>query len=408
VPRQINRLSPRAVATLTKPGRHADGNGLYLIVDPTGAKRWAFLFRWEGKLKEMGLGGLSSVPLAKAREVATEHRATLAAGRSPLAAKKAAKAAQITFGEFADDYLKTKLPGWKNAKHRRQWEKSLKEYASPLRSKPLGAIETAGVLEVLKPIWTTKSETASRLRGRVEAVLDAARAANLRTGENPARWRGHLDHLLPRRRKLTRGHHRALRHSELPKFVAELRLRPATASLALEFLILTCARSGEVLGAEWSEIDLEAALWTIPKQRMKSNREHRVPLTDRAREILIEAKKLSNGRYVFPGDKAEAPLSNMALSMLLRRMRVTNATVHGFRSSFRDWAGDETSFAREVAEAALSHAVGDETEQAYRRSDALAKRRKLMEAWARFCASKPADIVPFAKHSARTPRDNVR
>lgn len=260
---------------------------------------------------------------------------------------------------------------------------TLTTYAAPLRSKPLDQIGTDDVLAVLTPIWTTKSETASRLRGRIERVLDAARAKGLRTGENPARWRGHLDHLLPKRRKLTRGHHAAMPYDQVPAFVARLREGRGVAARAPEFTILCASRSGEVLGARWDEVDLKAKLWTVPGPRMKGGREHRVPLTERALAILAEVEPLRNGDYVFPGQRRGRPLSNMSMEMCLRRMKV-DETVHGFRSSFRDWAGEETAVPREVAEVALSHAVGDATELAYRRADALAKRRKLMEAWAAF------------------------
>jgi integrase len=248
---------------------------------------------------------------------------------------------------------------------------------------------------VLKPIWLTKSETASRLRGRIETVLDAARAkGHIPPGTaNPARWRGHLDKLLARRQKLTRGHHPAMPFTEVPAFVEKLRERPAIAARALEFVILTAARSGEALGARWSEIDFESKVWTVPALRMKRGIEHRVPLVPRAIQIIEEAKKLARGDLVFPAFRADKPLSDMALTMLLRRMKVEGASVHGFRSSLRDWAGELTSFPREVAEAALAHAVGDETEQAYRRGDALAKRRKLMEAWANYCDKGPGANV---------------
>jgi hypothetical protein len=255
MPRSINRLSARTVSTLAKPGRHSDGGNLYLVVESGGAKRWAFLFRWHGRLREMGLGGLASVPLAKARELAADCRAMLAADRDPIAARKEAPTGAPTFGAFADSFIETKGPGWRDAKHRAQWKMTLTHYAAPLRAKAVDAISTDDVLSVLKPLWNEKPETASRLRGRIENVLDAARAAGHRSGENPARWRGHLALLLPKRRKLTRGHHAALPYKDVPGFVACLRERPAMAALALEFTILTAARSGETLGAKWSEID---------------------------------------------------------------------------------------------------------------------------------------------------------
>ena len=272
---------------------------------------------------------------------------------------------------------------------------TLETYAAPLRSKPVNRINTEDVLEVLQPIWTTRAETASRVRGRIEKILDAAKAKGLREGENPARWRGHLDNLLPKRQLLQRGHHAAMPWQELPEFIAQLRHSPSMAALALEFVILTAARSGEVLrsyredevvGASWGEIDRQAKVWTIPARRMKAGREHRVPLSGRAIAILNEAEKARRGKFIFPGQRGDQPLSDMALTMLLRRMNVGAATVHGFRSSFRDWAGEVTSFSREIAEAALAHTIGDKVERAYRRGDALEQRRKLMQAWADFCA----------------------
>jgi integrase len=397
VARKINRLSARAVETLKKPGRHADGGSLYLVIDGAGAKRWVFLFRWRGRLREMGLGSLKAVPLASAREAATAARQAVAAGRDPIADKKAAASSMPTFGAFTDKFLENKGPGWRNAKHRQQWRNTLATYAASLRRQPVDAITTEDVLSVLKPIWTAKSETASRLRGRIEQILDAARAAGHRSGENPARWKGHLDQLLSKRQKLTRGHHPAMAYQDVPAFVASLQAQQSVTAMALEFTIMTVARSGEALSARWSEIDIAQAVWTVPGKRMKGGREHRVPLTERALEILAEAQKMGASEFVFPGTKPRSHLSSMAMAMLMRRMKIENATPHGFRSSFRDWAGDSTSFPREVAEAALAHAVGDETEQAYRRSDALAKRRKLMDVWSRFCTTKIATVLPFTK-----------
>jgi integrase len=404
--RQVKRLSARTVATLTKPGRHADGDGLYLVVDASGARRWLFLFRWGGKLKEMGLGGVSSVSLSEAREKAGDARRILASGRNPIEARRSAKEARdagTTFGVFADKLVAELLHGFRNEKHKWQWATTLRTFAAPLRPKRLDAISTDDVLAVLAPLWQTKHETASRLRGRIERVLDAAKAKGLRSGENPARWRGHLDKLLPKRRKLTRGHHAAMPYPNVPAFVAELREREAVAGMALEFCILNASRSGEVLGAKWPEIDRAAKVWTVPAERMKAGRAHRVPLTPRALEILDRAEMIRGGEYVFPGQRHARPLSPMAMEMMLRRMKVENATVHGFRSSFRDWAGECTAFPREVAEGALAHTIGDATERAYRRGDALEKRRKVMEAWAAFLAAPKAagTVVPIGARSAR-------
>jgi integrase len=262
---------------------------------------------------------------------------------------------------------------------------TLQHYAAPLRCRPVDQINTADVLAVLKPLWLQKPETASRLRGRIEAVLDAAKAQGHRSGENPAAWRGHLAHLLPKRGKLTRGHHAAMNYCDVPEFIGRLHERDAIAALALEFCVLTATRSGEVLGARWSEIDFEGKVWTVPASRMKAAREHRIPLSDRALTIVKMLAEVKTGDLVFPGQRSGKPLSGTAMEMVLRRMKIDSVTVHGFRSAFRDWAGNETHFPREVAEAALAHVIGDKAEQAYRRGDALEKRRALMEAWAGFC-----------------------
>jgi len=279
---------------------------------------------------------------------------------------------------------------------------TLTVYAATLRDKPVDTIETADVLAVLRPIWQAKPETASRVRGRIERVLSAAKAKGYRNGENPAAWRGHLDNLLPKRAHLSRGHHAAMDYKGVSAFVGDLRERDAMAARALEYTILTAARSGEVLGSVWSEIDLDAKVWTIPPERMKAAREHRVPLSARALEILLEAKSARVSDFVFPGRVSGKPLSVMAFEMVLRRMRIENVTVHGFRSAFRDWAGEETHFARELAEHALAHVLGDRAEQAYRRGNALEKRRALMEAWAAFCEPRqPAgNITPIRAKSA--------
>ena len=408
MPRLLNRLTDRTInSTKIKPGRHADGGGLYLVVDRPGgkeaAKRWVFLYRKEGRLREMGLGGLLNVPVAKARAEAENWRQVLGSRANrgdPITERKRLTGGVPTFGDFADKFLDAKGPGWRNDKHRAQWRMTLTEYASGLRRKPVNEIATEDVLSVLKLIWTEKPETASRLRGRIERVLDAARAAGHRTEENPARWRGHLDQLLSKRQKLSRGHHAAMPYDEVPAFVAGLRERPAVAARALEFTILTAARSGEALAARWDEINFDAKLWMVPAGRTKAAREHRVPLSDRGIAILREMETGRIGDYVFPGQRHRRPLSNMAFEMLLRRI-TSPYTAHGFRSSFRDWAGDKTTFPREVAEAALAHAIGNETEAAYRRSDALEKRRKLMDAWAAYCEPKNADekVTPLRRQA---------
>jgi integrase len=394
VARAIKKLSARQVATIKKEGRHSDGGGLYLVVGPGASRRWVFLFRWHGKLKEMGLGSLTAVSLAEARERAAEARRTLANKRNPIEERRARQATGdgTTFGIFADDLVESLASGFRNEKHKAQWAMTLTHYAAPLRLRKLNDIATIDVLEVLQPLWQTKPETAQRLRGRIERVLDAAKAKGLRSGDNPARWRGHLDALLPKRQKLTRGHHAAMAYKDVPAFIKRLRAMGSISALALEFLILTAARAGEVMGARWEEIDFDLKLWTVPPVRMKAGREHRVPLTDRALAIPESVKPFQTSDYVFPGQRANRPLSIMALAMVLRRLKL-DVTVHGFRSSFRDWAGNETSFPREVAEAALAHTVGDMTERAYRRDDALEKRRQLMDAWANFIELKTLDNV---------------
>lgn len=382
---QIAKLGARKAASMTEPGRHSDGGGLYLNVTPSGARSWLFMWKRDGRRREMGLGPLASVPLAKAREKAAACRALVADGLDPIEQARAAKSAERsvpTFGETAQHYIDAKASEWRNAKHHAQWRMTLDVYAAALRDLPVDRISTQDVLAALRPIWLDKPETASRLRGRIEHVLDAAGASGHRRGENPARWRGHLDKLLPKRQKLSRGHHAALPYEQVPAFLARLRARVSIAALALEFAILTAARSREVLEARWSELDLTAGIWTVPAARMKAGRPHRVPLSGRALEILRVLVDLRTGDFVFPGQKEGRPLSTMALEMVLRRMKVDDATVHGFRSSFRDWAGEETPFPREVAEAALAHVIGDKAEQAYRRGDALEKRRAMMEAWA--------------------------
>lgn len=394
--RETKRLNARTVATLTKPGRHADGGNLYLSISPNGGRRWIFLYRWAGRQLEMGLGSARDVSLARARELADAARAKLAEGVNPLEMRRSERAIP-TFGEAADALVDDIASGFRNAKHLEQWRMTLKNYAATLRSKSVADITTEDVLAALKPIWTTKSETASRLRGRIERVLDAAKAKGQRTGENPARWRGHLDSLLPKRQKLQRGHHAAMPYAAVPEFMTRLRSVSGSSCLALEFLILTAARTGEVREAIWNEVDLESKVWAVPAHRMKAGKAHRVPLSGAAVDVLQRTKELQErpegSAFIFPGGKPGKALSVMALDMLLRRLKVDD-TVHGFRSSFRDWAGEETSFSREVAEAALAHTVGDAVERAYRRSDALEKRRKLMEAWSAFLLGAAARSTP--------------
>lgn len=392
--RALNKLSASQVAKTSKPGRHSDGGGLYLFIDPHGRRRWIFMYVREGKRTELGLGGRRDLSLASARAEAAKLRETLATGGDPKAAR-AMDERIPTFGECADTYVEAMKPSWRNAKHAAQWSMTLTKYAMPMRSKPVNAIDTQDVLDVLQGLWKRTPETAERLRGRIENVLDAAKAKGHRVGENPARWRGHLDQLLPKRQRLSRGHHAALPYDAVPEFMADLRGRSAVAARALEFTILTAARSTEVLGARWDEIDKGKKLWTIPAERMKAGREHRVPLAPRVIDIVEAMEKLGTQGYLFPGCKPKTPLSSMAMAMLLRRMKAT-ITIHGFRSTFRDWASETTGFPHEVCEMALAHTIGNKAEAAYRRGDLFDKRRKLMEAWAGYCARKAgAKVVPL-------------
>ena len=396
--RRGKALTTRKVET-AKPGKYEDGHGLRLVVAESGARKWVFRYMRAGKRVEMGLGSVPAVSLGQARESAADARRLVKAGTDPVSARRAERAAQAggdTFGAFALKLLDMIETGFRNAKHRSQWRNTLATYTTPIWNKRLAEIETDDVLACLKPIWTAKAETASRVRGRIERVLDAAAARGLRSRDNPARWRGHLANLLPKRPQHV--HHAAMPFDDLPAYVARLRESDGISARALEFTILTATRSGEVLGARWPEIDLDAKVWTVSAGRMKAAREHRVPLSERAVEILSALAAVKIGDYVFPGAKRGSPLSVMALTMVMRRMGMEAFTVHGFRSAFRDWAGERTNFPREVAEAALAHVVGDETERAYRRGDALEKRRALMEAWAIFCEPNTSNIVvPLAR-----------
>lgn len=394
--RTRSRLSARFVQNIKTPGRHHDGGGLYLQVDDDANRRWVFRYTIDKRQRYMGLGSARDVSLARARELAEEARAAIRAGRDPLEIRgqKAEVARTRTFREVAERYIEDHSATWKNPKHADAWRLTLLEKAAAIGNRPIDAIDTEAVLEVLKPIWLELPETATRLRARIERVLDAAKAAGDRRGENPARWRGHLDHLLPRQKRRKR-HHAALPWAEAPAFIAELRRRISISARALEWTILTAARTGETTGATWSEIDLEERIWTLPGERMKGGRDHRVPLSRRCMAILAEMRIFAEARaskeaplptlFVFPGAGPGEPLSNMAMAECLKEFELPSpATVHGFRSTFRDWAGDRTRIDREVIEAALAHKFGDDTELAYRRSDALERRRRLMDSWAAF------------------------
>jgi integrase len=401
---RLNRLTARAVATLKKPGRHADGGGLYLKIDKSGAKRWTFMWMRPGRQREAGLGSVKAVTLAKAREIAAGIRAHLAEDHDPIESRRAARAekqGRKTFGDVADTFLEAKSLGLHNAKHRIQWRTTLETYAKPIWHKPVDAIDTAAILEILKPIWETKPEQASRVRARIESILDAAQVQALRNADNPARWKGNLNKLLPPAKKLSKGHYEAMPYAEIPGFMTRLREGDSITARALEFLILTASRTSEVLGAQLTEIDFTRQTWTVPASRMKAKREHRVPLAARAVEILKRLAEVRTGDFVFRGQRLDKPLSNMALEMVLRRMKAEGATVHGFRSSFRDWCGEETHFPREIAEAALAHVIGNAAEQAYRRGDALEKRRTLMDSWAEF-------LSPAHQYSAVVATNKLR
>jgi integrase len=344
----------------------------------------------------MGLGPLRDVSLAQARERARAARAKLLDGDDPIELRRAKKmtthadkARHIAFREAAEKYIAAHKAGWRNEKHAAQWTATLIAYAYPLIGNlSVAAVDVGHVMRILEPIWITKTETASRLRGRIESVLDWAKAHHYRLGDNPARWKGHLENLLPARTKVRRVRHQpAMAFLEVPAFASALRGRDSVSARALEFTVLTAARTGEVIGAKWDEMDLEKKVWTVPGSRMKSGRDHRVPLSERCIAILKAVPRERGSAFVFPGGRPRKPLSNMAMLELLRGMENGQGlTVHGFRSSFRDWAGEQTSYPREIAEAALGHVLGDKTEAAYRRSDALEKRRRLMEAWSGYCA----------------------
>lgn len=388
--RRVGILTALAVKNASRTGLLSDGGGLYLQIGQTGAKSWIFRFMLRGKARAMGLGALHTVSLAEARQAALDCRKTLREGRDPIEERKerlreASGSAQPTFAWCAEECIKSHEAGWRNEKHASQWRNTLETYAGRIfGEKPIDTVDLGLVMQVLQPMWAEKTETASRVRGRIEAVLDWATVRGYRRGENPARWRGHLDALLPattRVRKIK--HHAALPYAELPAFITELRQREGTAARAFEFMILTAARTGEVIGANWSEIDVDRRIWTIPAERMKAGREHRVPLTPRAMELLGPPPNPLAGP-VFTAGQSKAPLSNMAFLALLKRMERTDLTGHGFRSTFRDWVAETTDFPNELAEMALAHTVSDKVEAAYRRGDMFDRRRYLMRAWGTF------------------------
>ncbi len=375
------KLSARKVET-AGVGRHGDGRGLFLYVKPTGARSWVLRYQVQGRRHDLGLGAYPDVTLAMARQKATEARRLILEGDDPIAKRRQVQLK--TFKDAALELIESKRSGWKSAKHAAQWTSTLEAYAFPnLGPMQVTKIATADVVGALKPIWSQKPETANRVRQRIEAVLDYSSALGIREGDNPARWRGHLDNLLPKPTKVRAvQHHPALPHADISEFMNALSNRSGVSARALTFTILTAARSGETRGMRWAEVDLDGRVWTIPAQRMKAGKEHRVPLTSNA--IAQLGPRLDDTELVFGSEtKAGKPISDMSMTALLRRMEYNNITVHGFRSSFRDWAGETTSFPREVIEAALAHGIKDKAEAAYARSDLFDKRRDLMQAWTR-------------------------
>jgi len=377
-------LSVRKVET-ARAGRFTDGRGLMLVVKPSGARSWVLRYQLNGRRRDMGLGPYPEITLAAARERALVARRQIVERVDPL---NAPAALSISFRRAAADLIASKSPGWRSAKHAAQWTSTLLNYADPILGRlNVNAIDTRHVLSVLRPVWTSKPETASRIRQRIEAVLDYAAAKGLRDGPNPSRWRGHLQNLLPKPSAVRRvQHHSALDWRDMPAFMAELGQRDGISARALQFVVLTAARSGEVRGLRWVEVDLRSHLWTVPADRIKAGKEHRVPLTARAMEILGEPGPTHALVFPAPADP-DRPLSDMALTAVLKRMNRTAITVHGFRSTFRDWAGETTSFPREVIEAALAHRLKDRAEAAYARGDLFDKRRELMQAWEQFSSS---------------------
>jgi integrase len=420
----IGKLSALKAAREKAPGLYGDGGGLYLQITDRGSKSWIFRYwiaerdpttgaivrdpatkKVRGRSREMGLGSCITVSLAEARERALECRKLREKEIDPIEAREAARrqaalerARSLKFKEAAATYMAAHRAAWKNDKHAAQWTATLETYAYPaLGEVSVQAIDTASIMKVIEPIWATKPETANRVRGRIESILSWATVRGYRHGENPARWRGHLDKLLPSRSKVRKTrHHSALAYAELPQFMAKLREQDGMAARALEFTILTAARTGETIGARRAELNIREKLWTVQAERMKGGKEHRVPLPACALE-LVATEPIADDDFLFPGSRTGQPLSNMAMLMLLQRMGRDDLTVHGFRSTFRDWASELTNFPGEMVEMALAHAIDSKTEAAYRRGDLFEKRRRLMDAWATFCAGSAfsSTVVPL-------------
>ena len=408
--RSVKKLSNLRIKALKEPGRYSDGDGLYFYVSQAGNRSWVFRYRDRvtGKLRDRGLGPARDVTLEQAREAARLARGELRSGVDPIDARRAQRletARQrlqaVTFGQCTERYIETHRAAWRNAKHAAQWRSTLDTYAAALLAQPVADIDDAAVLQALEPIWATKTETATRLRQRIEAVLDWAAVRQYRRGDNPARWRGHLDHLLPAPSKLKPHQPRAaLPYAEAPAFFEQLRQQAGLAPVALQLQILTATRPGEVVGARWDEFDMENLTWTVPGERMKAGKAHRIPLSPQVIKLLKGVPR--TGGLVFPG-RLDKGMTTAALLKVLKSLRL-GLTVHGFRSTFRDWAADMTAFPREVAEQALAHSLQDKTEAAYRRTDLFTKRSHLMRDWARFCTdprASAASVSPI-RTSART------
>lgn len=415
MPKVATELKALEVQRLTAPGLHFVGlvPGLALQVLPTGARTWVLRITVAGKRRDMGLGGYPAVTLAQARELARAAREKVKAGIDPIEESRAARSAQaasraaaLTFEQCAAKYIEANASGWKNAKHAQQWANTLEQHAYPVMGGLLVRdVALPHVLAVLEPIWTTKTETASRLRGRIETVLAWATVRKYRSGDNPAQWRNHLDKLLPKPGKVAdAGHHAAVPIDAAGAFLASLKGIAGMGARALEFVILTATRSGEVRGATWAEIDTAAKVWTIPAARMKAGKEHRVPLSDAALALLAALPRMAGTDAVFPGTKGQ-PLSDMTLAAVMRRMKV-DAVPHGFRSTFRDWAGERTHHAREVIEHAMAHQLKDKAEAAYQRGDLFEKRRRLMDDWSAFLArpALPAQVIDLNSKRDAAPR----
>lgn len=404
--RESKRLTAIKVTRLSQPGRYPDGGGLYLQVSKWRTKAWLFRFERDGRERQMGLGSVDVVSLADARERAKAARRLIIAGHDPIEFRKAERTAKrleaaksMAFQQCAESYIKAHSASWRNEKHRAQWTSTLKSYAYPVFGKlPVAAIDTALVLKVIEPIWGEKTETANRVRGRIETILDWARARGYRTGDNPARWRSHLDQILPRKSRIAPTKHRpALPYSDIPGFMRALRARQGASARALEFLILTAARTGEVIGARAHEIDAKSKMWVIPPSRTKSGREHRVPLCKRALEIIAASGRLAPDAFLSSGGDGK-PLSDMAMLELLRGMGHADIVVHGFRSTFKDWAAETTAHENIVTEMALAHVVADGAEAAYRRGDLMLKRRALMDDWAEYCSgAREGKVIGFRR-----------